>query len=191
MKGLDITGDMMKTWCHTDRRAPLMQTALWSVAVVGWRGLSITSQPRMLTKGRKFSDGVCLRMLKCQQEGLCSCTFRGVSEGEDSAEGTQFARVILDSETRSWPHPGVSGHEFLTLPICLFHDSLWQHPRHCGAGMKSLRLWEICPEAAGGRRQKSKGYGYRQSRTGVLWSLKSYYFGNGFLRREYITVNTN
>ena len=30
-----------------------MQTALGSVAVVGWRGLSITSQPRMPTKGRK------------------------------------------------------------------------------------------------------------------------------------------
>ena len=105
-KDLDIIRGVMKSWCHTDR-APLVQTALWNVAVVGWRGLSITSQPRMLTGGREFSEGRGLCMLKCQQEGLCSCTRRGVREGEDSAEGTWFARVISESETRSWPHPGV------------------------------------------------------------------------------------
>lgn len=62
-----------------------MQTALWSVAVAGWRGLSITNLAKDVTEGRKFSDGARSRH---RREGLCSCTRRGVSEGEDSAEGT-------------------------------------------------------------------------------------------------------
>ena len=90
---------------------------------------------------------------------------------EASTEGTQSARVILERRQGVVLHrvvwnrrPGkVTGHEFLTLPICLFQDSLQQHPGHYGAGMQSLRLCVVCPEVAQARRKKSKGSVYRQS----------------------------
>lgn len=60
---------------------------------------------------------------------------------EVSREGTQSARVILERRQGVVPHrvvwnrrPGkVAGHEFLMLPICLFQDSLQQHPGYYGA----------------------------------------------------------
>lgn len=143
----------------------------------------------MLTEGRKFSDARHAQVLTGRALQLHT---QGVSEGEGFSGGHTVCQSHSDSETRSWPHPAVEQKtqarslvmNSWALLICLFHDSLWQHPRHCGAGVKSLRLWEVCPEAAWGRRQRAKDEAYRQSWIWVLRSLKSYYFGHDFFKKR-------